>query len=767
MNFCIFLFISSFPQDPLLPIQFGINNSIPYFEGEDTQTVFAWRDGFSGSNIIFGFIGNGCYNYHEDLEDKHIQELDYSFDDNSSDVSPSKNDPDYEHQTGIIGITLSSSNSICIAGMAYNSKYFCFKNTNTNPLILAKAIRFHNNNSNIKVFTTINKCSQVFNTHFEICPPPIPDTHIDNAFNDVAGSSIFVASSGIQGLSGINSNTFLETSHFSVITVSDSTPFGGRAFWSNKGPSIVVNAPSGGNMIPFGDKFHPYPATIGMESMKCSVDQFRPYGVGVSYVSGTIAFMLESNKGLSNRDIMHIMALTSQRNDPGHPSWIKNSEGYFYSDIYGFGRIDSLKASQLARIWNKLPQRVTTNIHFAGFCVKSRSGFSIIPTNYVYSHIQFIEFLIIKLQAHSISHLILDVISPMGTRARIIGPSFVHDSKVSTRYIVRTFYGEKANGIWSIFVANEGFGEINQIDSIDFEIHGLLEIPPFMHQNQTIGKNPRIVFNSSKIQIELPIRNIQCMKDFKIKVMGAIDPIDVYLYDDLSRGFYPLRENITNMQTEIMLSLPCFLKNRTVALYIQSLKMNEGSIKYFEFSNPYSKEMIIDPKPYDVIRWKFGYTNTMSIALSFTNQEIFPDSDFFIVHIGIYDIKKKEKIYERPYFLRELSSISFPISQSIPNALLYVIPRWNSNISGCNTLIQPISILKDLEEIPSKFYLNISSNCPIPPGIFYNIDQVDDIPTTNDVQKRKVLIASFVVLILVLVTIIIIWDTQYRDKKLI
>jgi subtilisin family serine protease len=71
-------------------------------------------------------------------------------------------------------------------------------------------------------------------------------------------------------------------------------------------------------------------------------------------VSGVIALMLEANPNLTTRDVEHILAKTSQRNDPngtnteGKPKWMQNKAGLLVSYEYGFGAIDAAAAVQAA-----------------------------------------------------------------------------------------------------------------------------------------------------------------------------------------------------------------------------------------------------------------------------------------------------------------------------------------------------------------------------------------------------------------------------------
>lgn len=68
-------------------------------------------------------------------------------------------------------------------------------------------------------------------------------------------------------------------------------------------------------------------------------------------VSGIIALMLDTNPGLSYRDVQHILVRSTYKNDGGDSDWATNRAGFEVNHKYGFGAIDALQAVNNASVW--------------------------------------------------------------------------------------------------------------------------------------------------------------------------------------------------------------------------------------------------------------------------------------------------------------------------------------------------------------------------------------------------------------------------------
>jgi len=91
--------------------------------------------------------------------------------------------------------------------------------------------------------------------------------------------------------------------------------------------------------------------------------------------AGIIALMLETNPGLTWRDVQHILVLTSTKNNFTDPGWFQNGANLQFNHDYGFGRINALAAVNMATTW--------TNVNAESIpLINSESALSIpIPDN--------------------------------------------------------------------------------------------------------------------------------------------------------------------------------------------------------------------------------------------------------------------------------------------------------------------------------------------------------------------------------------------------
>ena len=130
---------------------------------------------------------------------------------------------------------------------------------------------------------------------------------------------IYVLPAGDNGnIGGDTGFTFMQQSRFGII-VGATTNRGTRAYYSNRGCSLFVNAPSGGFHWKLDDNFNiPYLSSAKGRTSSCN-NKVAGTSASAAIVSGALALILSKRPDLSWRDIQYITALTSVRNDPFCP----------------------------------------------------------------------------------------------------------------------------------------------------------------------------------------------------------------------------------------------------------------------------------------------------------------------------------------------------------------------------------------------------------------------------------------------------------------
>ncbi|WP_462154887.1 S8 family serine peptidase [Pseudoalteromonas piscicida] len=225
--------------------------------------------------------------------------------------------------------------------------------------------------------------------------------------------------------------------------------------------------------------------------------------------SGVISLILSANNELTWRDVRHIIASTSTKNDAenasvtvpvgdnefvAHDGWVENAAGYSHNNLYGFGRVDAGEAVKMAKSYsNDLGEEVITDWTGAGSVVAEESLEMPIPDNSLVGatykvtieddiKVEAAQFKLDVfndefgmgiesgedvLQSTAGSDLAIEVISPSGTRSvllssrqALIRPAYdLSGAGFQNGYILKngvflsnSFYGESAKGEWTIRV---------------------------------------------------------------------------------------------------------------------------------------------------------------------------------------------------------------------------------------------------------------------------------------------------------------------------
>jgi hypothetical protein len=249
-------------------------------------------------------------------------------------------------------------------------------------------------------------------------------------------------------------------------------------------PAITTTARTGCQNYPFGGSVNDLDKKDGSNSLATQC-QYTATMNGTSSaapnVSGVIALMLEVNPGLSYRDIKHILASTSQRNDSAFSGistaavapigetlvieqpWIQNSAGYWFSHRYGFGLIDASAAVEMAKTFAGLPAREDSIVveHATSAERVIASGASHTMTFDLSSTIQNIENvrLEVNMSTSSVMCTQIEVTSPSGTKSIVLGAGtgFSNSRLTNVRLLSNAFYGEPSGGRWSMVARHTCF----------------------------------------------------------------------------------------------------------------------------------------------------------------------------------------------------------------------------------------------------------------------------------------------------------------------
>ena len=767
--FCLFLrLLLAHPNDPLLEKQFDLNNVGIYGSrpGEDLNMFSTWElSEFAGSEALTAIIGSGCYLEHADLT-KQRSDLHFNFDDGSQNVGPETGDEDAGYATGLLGIALGAANGVCTAGVAYNSSFYCLKTTVDTKAKLLEAMEYHNNETQVKLIATPKTQEKITLSNYVHFDPPLVDLDMDTFFENAETVTDFVAAAGSASTSGADTNFFPETRDAHIITVADTTPNGARSHWSPHGTSILVNAPAGGSPNSLGHKNNqPNPPTIGITAVDaCNEDDFTPVGVGSAHVAGLVTLLRDEHKLLTARDMQYVLALSAQKNDPKHKSWQTNAAGFNYSNVYGFGRVDSDRAYEYAEKFETLPEQQLHGVAFDGMILHPRGGLENI-TEDVESDIVFIEYVKLQFQADLVDNMYMEIISPSGTVAKVVTPSLVKNEKDGKyEYIVRNFFGEKSTGQWTIKAAYGGYVSESVIDELSLFIYGMTEEPNLNLLEYKEGMNSQAIFGKQgNISISVD-DNFECGKTFDVTLTGE-GYYDLFLYDVEHETRYQIDSDV---QTGVQHSykFPCYLSTKSLIVYAEQRETGSGMYDAILIPNHHNDSYIVSPQPYDVIRIQ-DEAVTINFEVSFLSDYLTNDAEARTLVVGLYDLENNQTIQSKPID-RSATSVTFSgIKQAYPQVIFYVLPFWKDSFNGCDTLIQPLSILNKNDQEPTeKFLVPLSTQCPAPPGVLIN---PDDTPSPEIIPGnptlRLIYISVFLSICGIIMLVILIWHFTCRKSK--
>ena len=194
--------------------------------------------------------------------------------------------------------------------------------------------------------------------------------------------------------------------------------------------------------------------------------------------TGTIALMLEANPKLSVRDIKYILAKTAQHVDPTfagvssttilsgstvvlEQGWTTNAGGFPFANRYGFGGVDTAAAVAMAKTYTSyLPALVnsTGNYNFVAAppaTIPPASAAGAFLTYSVSEAFQTVEFVVVFVNIATTPGAPcnqIELTSPSGTKSILMHAAngFTNAAFVNSRFESNAFYGEPANGTWTL-----------------------------------------------------------------------------------------------------------------------------------------------------------------------------------------------------------------------------------------------------------------------------------------------------------------------------
>lgn len=474
------------PNDPLFADQWHLQNTgqLGGARWIDANLVPAW-DVHRGAGIVVGIVDDGVQYSHPDLTANYNTTLDYDFNENDADPSPSLLNVD-THGTQVAGVIgARGSNSVGVAGTAYQATLACLKvlgDAATDDQE-AQAMAYNNNAIHVKnsSWGTPDDGQSLEG------PGPLMQAALSNGVTSGRGGRgvvyVFSGGNGLDVADDSNRDGYANSVHVIAVGAIDDT--GVQTYYSEPGANLTVSAPSGDGLVQARISTTDITGENG-ENMSSVADDYtdRNYtkhfsGTSASapVVSGVAALMLGVNPNLGWRDVQEILIASARRNHAADADWATNSAGYRFNHKYGAGLVDAAAAVGLASIWTNLGPRVFVALQQTGLglAIPDNSSSGVTRTfNFTTNNFR-VERVAVTLNATHAYRGDLEIIltSPAGTVSRLMGQNF----DGGTNYVDWTFtsvrhWGESASGNWTVRVADRMSGDLGTLNSVAVRLYG-------------------------------------------------------------------------------------------------------------------------------------------------------------------------------------------------------------------------------------------------------------------------------------------------------
>ncbi|MFH6954952.1 S8 family serine peptidase [Pseudoalteromonas sp. XMcav1-K] len=542
--------------------EFAADENFYLVAGEDINVVEAYKHGVTGAGVTAVVVDSGLEIRHEDLAPNVLPNRSLNLNDKAIDrTDPTSTSESGDHGTSVAGLLAAKGwNGLGGRGVAPDTGLIGMNYLGGDKVPQTEFLVHGFPGSGI----SLNEEISAFNRSYGLTVPThIVYSELDEAIESYPNKALRggkgatnIKSSGNSFVDGGREGSFCEDNganalgltcyngtsessqahpyYFSIGAVNSN---GKHTSYSTAGANVLVAAPAGEYGV-FA------PAMVTTDSMTClngysgykgrSIVQYTSDFAAAIYpfdypgheentscnytstmngtssaapnASGVVSLILSANNELTWRDVRHILATTSTKNDAeneaiklavgegefvAHDGWIENAAGYKFNNLYGFGRVDAGAAVAMAKSYSvDLGDEVITPWQGAGSVLGQEPLSLEIPDNnatgveykIVIEEELNIEAMQFKfdvfsaemgfgfetdngvLQTTAGTDLAIEVTSPSGTRSVLLSskqalslPALDLSNGWEVGYILKdgaflsnAFYGESSKGEWTV-----------------------------------------------------------------------------------------------------------------------------------------------------------------------------------------------------------------------------------------------------------------------------------------------------------------------------
>ncbi|CAH0718190.1 unnamed protein product, partial [Brenthis ino] len=464
---------SPFFPDPLYKEQWYLNGGAK--DGLDMNVAPAWQKGYTGKGVVVSILDDGIQTNHPDLAQNYDALASTDINGNDDDPMPQDNG-DNKHGTRCAGeVAAVAYNQYCGVGIAYNASIGGVRMLDgvVNDAVEARALGL--NPDHIDIYSA----SWGPEDDGKTVDGPGPLARRAFIYGVTSGrrgkGSIFVWASGNGGRHTDSCNCDGYTNSIFTLSISSATQGGYKPWYLEECSSTLASTYSSGT--PGHDKSV---ATVDMDGRLradhiCTVEHTGT-SASAPLAAGICALALEANPNLTWRDMQYLVVLTS-RPQPleKETGWIVNGVKRKVSHKFGYGLMDASEMVNLAEQWVSVPpQHICKSQEInEDKAIESSYGYTLSVHMDVngcsgtVNEVRYLEHVQCKISLRFFprGNLRILLTSPMGTTSSLLfeRPRDVISSNFDDwPFLSVHFWGERAEGRWSLQIVNAGNRHVNQ-----------------------------------------------------------------------------------------------------------------------------------------------------------------------------------------------------------------------------------------------------------------------------------------------------------------
>lgn len=431
--------------------------------GVDVNIEPVWADGYTGTGVVVSSVDDGVWHTNPDLTPNYSPSLSYDF------VGNDANPEGGGHGTSVAGVMAAADDgTYCGVGSAYDATLSGVRLLGgfTTDATEAQALGFMP--QDIDIYN--NSWGPSDNGQTLEGPGPLTLAAIEAGITSGRGGlgSIYVwaAGNGKTSNDDVNADGYANLRY--TIAVAALTNSGTNPYYSERGSSILVSAPSSGGTTAI--------TTTAGYSGGCT-SYFGGTSAAAPLAAGVIALMLEANPNLTWRDVQHILVNSAVPTDLAHPDWQTNGANHDYNHFYGFGRVDAEGAVELAESWSGVGPEITYDSGTINTLTPIQDG-----PNGAWKTVNFnvtepiiVESVDVWVTASHASRgqLVFELESPSGMVSVLMhGRPDTGDNYVNWRFNTVAHWDEFAIGTWTLRVRDAVAGTVGTLDNVRMVIYG-------------------------------------------------------------------------------------------------------------------------------------------------------------------------------------------------------------------------------------------------------------------------------------------------------